>query len=392
LKEVLKVTRRDLRRISSATQVVEGKATIAEASQQMGVSYRQAKRILRRFRNQGAAGIRHASVGRASNRQIDPELRQEILYRYQERYVGFGATLAAEKLEEEGFDVNHETLRRWLLAAGYIERRRKSSAHRSRRERKHHFGELVQIDGSHHRWFEQRGEESCLMSMVDDATGKGLYGMGEEESSEQALRILYSWVKRHGIPYSVYVDGLNVYGAGEEPTLEEQLEGVEATGVFEKACRKLGIRIILARSPQAKGRVERRHGVLQDRFVKELRLLGVNSIQDANRVLQGGFTEKLNKKLAVTPISEADFHHPVDPRLDLRRVFCWEKIHTLSNDWVVRHENRFYQILRDNRPLPRPKDHVVVQDWLDGSLHFYFNEKELRVQDVTALTRQREVV
>lgn len=392
MKEVLVVTKRDLRRIAAMAQTVEGKATVGEAAQQMGVSYRQAKRILKRYREHGAKGIPHAGRGRSSNRRIEEEVKQEILERYQERYLGFGATLAAEKLEEEGLEVDHETLRRWLLAMELIERRRRSSPHRSRRERKQHFGELVQIDGSHHHWFEERGGKSCMMSMVDDATGKGWYLMDEEESSAAALKSLYMWVKRYGIPHSVYVDGLNVYGARREPTLEEQLEGVEAKGAFELACQKLGITVILARSPQAKGRVERRHGVMQDRFVKELRLAGATTIQEANRILKGGFTEKLNKKLAVVPISEADFHHPVDPGLDLHRVFCWQELHTVSNDWVVRHRSRYYQILRDNRPLPRPKDHVIVQDWLDGSLHLYFKDKELRVQDVTALSRQREAV
>jgi transposase len=392
VKEALVMTRVDLKKVAAIVQVVEGKATLVEAAQVMGKSYRHAKRILKKYREKGAKGLQHAGRGRISNNSFDEELKQEILQRYEERYLGFGATLASEKLAEEGLEVDHETLRRWLLAIGLIERKRRSSPHRSRRERKQHFGEMVQIDGSHHRWFEDRGRECCLMSMVDDATGKALYLLSEEESSEAALTILLMWVTLYGIPHSLYVDGLNVYGARGEPTLEEQLEGVEATGVFEKACQKLGITLILARSPQAKGRVERRHGVLQDRLVKEFRLLGVSSIKEGNLVLTGGFTEKLNNKVAVLPVAEADFHHPVDPRLDLRRVFCWEEIHTLSNDWVVRHRNRFYQVLRENRPLPRPKDHLIVQDWLDGSLHFFFKDKEMKVEDVTAITRQRKAV
>ena len=392
MKEALVVTRRDLRRMAAMVQVLERKATLTEAAQLIGCSYRQTKRILKRYREGGMEALRHASRGRQSNRCFDEQLKQEILLRYEERYLGFGATLASEKLADEGWEVDHETLRRWLLAKGLIERKRRSSIHRSRRERKHHFGELVQIDGSHHRWFEQRGAECCIMSMVDDATGSAMYLMSEEESSEAALRILLSWVKRYGVPQGLYVDGLNVYGARREPTLEEQLEGVEAKGVFEKACQKLGITLILARSPQAKGRVERRHGVLQDRLVKELHLMNVHSIEAANRMLEGGFTDKLNKKLAVLPVSEADFHHPVDSRVDLRRVFCWEQLHTVGHDWVVRHHNRFYQILRDNRPRPRPTDHVVVQDWLDGSLHLYFKDKELKVEDVTAISIQRKVV
>jgi transposase len=241
--------------------VVARKATTVEAAEQMGVSYRQAKRILKRYRDQGTKGLQHRGRSRSSNRRIEEELKQEILERYQEKYSGFGPTLAAEKLEEEGLEVDHETLRRWLLASGLLQRTRRRGPHRSRRERKQHFGELVQLDGSHHRWMEDRAGESCLLCMVDDATGLAQYWMAEEESSEAALEMLWEWVKRYGIPHSLYVDGLNVYGARRQPTVEEQLEGLEARGPFELACQKLGIKLIVAGSPQAKGRVERRHGV-----------------------------------------------------------------------------------------------------------------------------------
>ncbi len=392
MKEALVVTRRDLVRISVMEQVITGKATLAEAAQLMNRSYRQAKRVLKRFREQGVKGIPHANRGKKSNRKIDEDLKQEILQRYEERYVGFGPTLACEKLFDEGLEVDHETLRRWLLSKGLIERQRRSCIHRSRRERKHCFGEMVQIDGSHHRWFEDRGQECCLMSMVDDATGTAVYLLSEEESSEAVLTILSIWIALYGIPHSMYVDGLNVYGARKTLTLEEQLEGVEATGTFEKACQKLGITLILARSPQAKGRVERRHGVLQDRLVKEFRLCGISSINEGNRLIQDSFTKVLNDKLSVLPVSGTDFHHRVDPKLDLRCVLCWEKLHTVGHDWVVRHRSRYYQILKENRPRPRPQDHVIVQDWLDGTLHVYFKDTELKIQDVTDISRQRKAV
>jgi transposase len=384
------MTRRDQRRLAAASQVVARKATTVEAAEQMGVSYRQAKRILKRYRDQGTKGLQHRGRSRSSNRRIEEELKQEILERYQEKYSGFGPTLAAEKLEEEGLEVDHETLRRWLLASGLLQRTRRRGPHRSRRERKQHFGELVQLDGSHHRWMEDRAGESCLLCMVDDATGLAQYWMAEEESSEAALEMLWEWVKRYGIPHSLYVDGLNVYGARRQPTVEEQLEGLEARGPFELACQKLGIKLIVAGSPQAKGRVERRHGVMQDRFVKELRLHQVSTLEEARRVLRSGFVEKLNNRLALLPASEADFHYAPDPRLDLHRVFCWEQLHTVSNDWVIQHRSRFYQILRENRPLPRPKDRVVVQNWLNGSLHMYFKEKEMKIQEVVTASRVRK--
>ena len=358
------------------TRVREKAMTIKEAAEVMGISYRQGRRIYRRYVSEGDKGLIHRNRGRPSNRSKSSELREIVLVLYKEKYWDFGPTLAAEKLEElDGYEVDHETLRRWLLAVGLWKRQRKRAKHRQQRERKAHFGELIQMDGSHHRWFEDRGDEECLMDMVDDATGKTLALLSEEETTAAAMKVLWAWVKKYGAPKALYVDWKNVYITQREPTMEEQLAGELPVTQFGRACRKLDIEIITASSPQAKGRVERKHGVYQDRWVKELRLAGINDIERANHSLSR-FTDKLDAKFAVEPRGSADFHRPVPEGMDLRNVFCLEESRTVGNDWVVRYKNRFFQIGFQSN-LPPAKRRVVVQEHLDGSIHMVYRNREV---------------
>jgi transposase len=383
--------RKDRRRIVILSRVKDGQLSIREASEQLGLSYRQGKRMWKRYRDEGDAGVIHRGRGASSNNRKDEGRKEKLLGRYREVYSGFGPTLALEKLvEEDGLQaVSRETLRLWLIAEKLWEPHRRRGPYRKRREPKEHFGELVQLDGSHHEWFEGRGDKSCLMSMVDDATGTVLVQMSEEETSEAAMRILWAWIERYGIPLALYCDLKNVYVIDREPTLEEELEGKLPRTAFGLACEKLGIRIIKARSPQAKGRVERKHGVFQDRFVKELRLKGAKSIGEANLVLTGGFTEKLNRKFARPAVKPEDFHVALQPGQDLRDVFCFEERRNVSQDWVVRNDNHFYQLVAQKIRLPRPNTKVVVRRWLDGSVHILHEGRRLHYQEFDPQAKYR---
>lgn len=187
--------------------VAEGKRDLCAAAQVLGVSYRQAKRIYRRYREEGPPGVVHRSVGRRSHRGLSQELKARVIEMYRDEYADFGPTLAAEKLgERDGLEVDHETLRRWLIAEGLWQVKRQRRQYRSRRERRHRFGELVQFDGSHHEWFEGRAERCCLMNMVDDATGTTLSFLDEQETTVGAMRLLWAWIERYGIPQGVYCD------------------------------------------------------------------------------------------------------------------------------------------------------------------------------------------
>jgi hypothetical protein len=211
--------------------------------------------------------------------------------------------------------------------------------------------------------------------------------MDEQETTDLAMRTLWQWCDCYGIPKALYTDRKNVFVTGREPTLEEQLAGQEALTKFGKVCKKLGIKIITANSPQAKGRVERKHGVFQDRFVKELQLQGISTIEEANELLQNGFVDALNRKFARPPLSTIDFHRKAPTKRELRDIFSIEKIRGVANDWTVRCENRFYQILKCNNPLPRPKEKVTVRRLLDGTIQLLYRDKKLKFNEIAPPAR-----
>ena len=375
----LLMSRKELHRKSVLELVMAKRLSLVEASKRMNLSYRQTLRVYKRFRQQGDAGLVHRRRGQSSNRAYAAAFRNRVLQRYRKRYKphDLGPTLAAEKLAEEGLAVDHETLRRWLLEEGDWKKRRKRRSHRTRRERRAHFGELVQMDGSHHNWFGREKEKSCLMNMVDDATGKTLGLMDHQETTEAAMRLLWRWIERYGVPMALYTDKKNVYISEREPTLEEQLAGEEAKTAFGKACDKLGIKIIAAHSPQAKGRVERSNSTYQDRLVKELALRRITTCATADKLLNNGFTDGLNAKFAIEPLEIEDYHCSLSKGLKLDDVFCFESHRVLQNDWTIRYENRYYQILKENKPLPKPKDKILVRTHLDGRVQLLYREKAL---------------
>jgi hypothetical protein len=274
---------------------------------------------------------------------LSDEFKARVIKQYREEYAGFGPTLAAEKLgERNGLEVDHETLRRWLIAEGLWQVKRQRRQYRSRRERRHRFGELVQFDGSHHEWFEGRAERCCLMNMVDDATGTTLSFLDEQETTIGAMNLLWVWIERYGIPQGVYCDRKNAFVLDREPTIEEQLRGITPRSPFETACEKLGIEVIVARSPQAKGPVERNHGVYQDRFVKELRLAGISEIDGANEYLQSTYLDQVNRKFAKPPIDAEDAHVPLLVDQTLESIFCFEEQRVVSEDYVVQFDRRLF--------------------------------------------------
>ena len=259
------------------------------AAELMDVSYRQAKRLYQRYRASGAKGLKHRSAGRRSNRAVAPRQRTRVLALIRAKYSGrvddrFGPTLAAEHLaSEDGLTVHHETLRRWMLAAGLWSRARKRTPHRRRRARMAHRGELVHLDGSFHPWFEDRGPAACLLTLVDDATGTTLGQFSAQETIWAAVAVLRLWITRYGVPRALYTDWKNVYV--RVPNAEERDTGAPPLTQFGRMCAALGIRIIPASSPQGKGRIERNHGTHQDRLVKKLRRRGVRDLVTANAFL-----------------------------------------------------------------------------------------------------------
>src|ERR1039458_4648942 len=254
------MSRKELRRVGVLARVKSKELKVVDAASLVGVSYRQAKRLWKRYREEGAKGLRHRGAGRASARAKPVKFRRRVMKLVREKYgegegERFGPTLAAEHLaSEDGMRIDAETLRRWMLSEGLWSRRRKRKPYRQRRERRRHFGELVQMDGSFHDWLEGRGPGGCMMNMTDDATSAVELRLGEEETIWAAANTLRAWIEKHGVPQALYVDWKNVYKRA--PTQCEQLRGEEPVTQFGRMCKKLGIEIIAAGSPQAKGRVE----------------------------------------------------------------------------------------------------------------------------------------
>lgn len=381
----LTMSAKERRRLLVFDRLREGQLSLSAAARRLRISCRQCGRSYKRYRAEGAKGLVHRSRGRPSNRSKPDEFRSKVVMLYEEKYDGFGPTYAAEKLDEqEGLAVDHETLRRWLLHAGLWKKSRKRRKHRSRRERRAHFGELVQLDGSHHRWFGSEYPSSCLMNMVDDATGTTLSMMAHEETTEAAMRTLRLWIERYGVPRALYTDRKNVFVTDREATIDEQLLDMEPITAFGKACDKLGIEIIAANSPQAKGRVERSHGVYQDRFVKDLKLEGIRTIEGANRLLLGGFADKLNAKFAKEPKEKKDYHRPLKRSMVLDEILSFEETRAVMNDWTIRYNRSLYQILKDNRSLPRPRERVTVRTLLDGDMQLLYRNRKLKFEPVTS--------
>lgn len=369
-------------RLVELEQVKAGRQTVVAFSERLGMSGRQGKRIWKRYRAEGAKGLVHRSRGRPSNRMLDPDSKRQSLELCRTRLLGFGPTLAAEKLLEVGLRVSHETLRRWLIVEGLWKKKRKRGPHREWRPPKEHFGELVQMDGSFHDWLET-GHKPCLIDLVDDATARMGGEFFEQETTEGAMRVLWRWIELYGIPRALYTDHKNLYVADREPTKDEQLLGRPALTAFGKACHKLSIQIIPAASPQAKGRIERRHGVLQDRLVKELRLHGIKDLEAANALLlKGGFLAAINERFSHSAASRLDYHRPVPKGLRLEDVFVFEDRRTVQNDWTVCWDGRWFQITGPKAQMPRRRERIVVRRRLDGSRVLLHHRRALEFHEI----------
>jgi hypothetical protein len=300
---------------------------------------------------------------------------------YREKYRGFGPTLAHEKLVElEGIMVSTSTLRSWLIEADLWKRRPRSRAYRRWRERKACCGQMVQMDGSHHDWLEDRGPELVLMGYIDDATGRVFARFYDYEGTIPAMDSFRRYIVRYGLPQSVYLDKHTTYKSSRKLTVPEQLAGLEAPqSQFERALNELSVEVIHAHSPQAKGRIERLFGTLQDRLVKEMRLRGIRTRQQANGYLQR-YLPAFNRRFSVPPRYPADLHHPVPPGTDLNSIFSIKETRVVRKDLTVAHRHRLYQIIDPPPGLSRKT--VVVAQRVDGHLHILYHGHQLKYQQI----------
>jgi transposase len=367
------MSKRELTRSGILARVKGKHLQVKDAAKLMRVSYRQGKRLWARYRQGGARALKHGNAGSRSHRARPTKERHKILQLVREKYGGFGPTLAAEHLcSEDQVEVHPETLRRWMLADGQWKRRRKAQPHRKRRERKAHFGELVQMDGSFHDWYQERSGKACLMNMVDDASSTVEALMSDEETIWAAARVLRQWIDKYGVPMALYTDWKNVYL--REPTEKELLHGKTPVTQFGRMCHKLDIKIIAANSPQAKGRVERGNSTHQDRLIKKMGRKKIRTHEAANEFLQQEYLADHNTRFAREPEQPQDYHRQAPAARELEQVFCLETQRSISNDWVVRYENRYFQLERSSDYPPRQAK-VTVCEWEDGRIEIRYKSK-----------------
>lgn len=374
------MSRKEFDRGAVFSRVEEGELGLKDAAALLKLSYRQVKRLYGRYRAEGPAGLVHRTVGRASNRARPVAERERVLGIIRAQYGGqegrgpgqrFGPTLVAEHLwEDHGIQVPISTLRDWMSEAGLWSRVRRSRPKTKRRERRAHFGELVQLDGSFHDWFEGRGERrgrrSCVMNMVDDATGTTLLRFGEQETIWAAVGVLQAWIEKYGVPRALYTDWKNVYK--RRPTSAEEAAGEAGHTHFGRMCAKLGIEIIAASSPQAKGRVERSNGTQQDRLIKKMRLKGIGDDAAANAYAESTYLPAYNGRYAVAAASSVDYHLPRNPEVRDEDVFCLEHPRTVGNDFVVQFGKRWFQLDRSARGRVPAGSKVLVRETQDGAV------------------------
>jgi len=386
--ETIKMSTMERKRMTLMTRVTEGLLKLREAAEMMQVSYRQARRIRRRYQQEGDAGLVHQGRGRKSNRRRPDNERKRAIALYNKRYAGFGPLLASEHLAtDHGIVVDHETLRQWLLVAGVWHSRHKREVHRAARERRPRRGDLVQIDGSEHDWLEGRGSRVVLMVMIDDATNTTLARFYPAEDTAAAYDVFERYVRRYGLPVALYPDRDSIYVCTREACLEEQLANVGPETQFARAMRELDVELIPAYSPQAKGRVERRHGLFQDRLVKEMRLQGISTMEAANTYLEGSFLQLLQERYTVKPSDPADGHRSRPSATTLALVLSWQETRSVAKDWTVCWRTRRLQIDAKHAALGLPGRRVIIVEKRDGTLAMLYGGRLLSFHAAPAQTR-----
>jgi hypothetical protein len=369
---------KELRRVHVIRQVVDKQLTQVYAGTLLGLTPRQVRRLVRRVEQEGDQGLVHRGRGKSSNRRIPKKKKAKALQLYRQRYGDFGPTFAVEQLaERHQLDISVETLRTWLLAEGVDHFRRRKRPHRAWRARKAHPGELVQLDGSHHDWLEGRGPQCVLMAYIDDASSRVFAQFYEYEGTIPAMDSFQRYVLRYGVPLAIYADKHTTYRSPADPTVEEQLAGAEPTSQFGRALQELGVELIAAHSPQAKGRVERLFKTFQDRLVKELRLARIATLEAANRFLEK-YLPLYNQRFAVPPAQAADLHRPTPPAREMDGCLCIKTLRCLRRDFTILHHGQLYQLHDTVRTT-----HVQVEERIDGTRRITHHGRALGFHAIT---------
>jgi len=382
-KDIIMATQEELKKLHVVRKAMENSITQNQAAEMLDLSDRQVRRISARIQAEGDVGVIHRLRDKPSNRELPGKCKALKLFKA--KYPDFGPTLASEKLlERDKIEVNDETLRLWLIKEGIPYKKRKKRPHRQWRERRHCLGEMIQMDGSDHDWLERRGPRLIFMGYIDDATGTPFGRFYEYEGTIPAMDSFKRYIETYGIPVSIYIDKHAAYKSKKKLSIEDELSNKDPLTQFTRALGELGVEVIYANSPQAKGRIERLFKTFQDRLLKELRLEKANTLDDANKVAER-FLPKYAKRFSVKAHYSDDLHRPIPKGLDLDKILCIREEHPLRNDFTVVHDKKLYQI-EDNVRAKK----VLVEERVDGSMLITYKDKSLKFKEITVRPKKEE--
>ena len=376
----LELTQGEIDRMIILERIKNNDLTQEEAAKIMNLSSRQVRRKLKRYIIAGAAGLVHKNRGKQSNRAIPTPVVEEIFQLIEKKYSQLrekaGPTFISDQLKKnDGIIINHETLRRLMIKRGQWKVYKKKQQVHQWRERKHHLGELVQVDGSYHIWFGQ--EKSTLIAFIDDATGRiPLAEFVDRESTENLALLTQDYVKQHGRPLALYSDRGSTY------KVNNNKDGVKHETHYQKMLHELDIELIHARSPQAKGRIERLFKTLQDRLVKELEIARITTCDAANHYLKTTYIPEHNAKFAVEPLVKADFHRSIDA-FNLHSIFCLKFERIINNDYTVCFKDKWLQLDKSQKEFIRRGQKVCIHQHFDGTIDITRNDKRLIFKRIT---------
>lgn len=380
--EVITLSQQEVTRYRVIKGTIDRKISNREASRLLGISMRQVIRIKNKVRSADIKGIVHGNRGRIPKVAIANGTKEEILNLYQNRYNGFNVSHFGEFLiEVHGIEVSRETLRKLLLSSGLRTKSKSAPRHRTRRARMPKGGLLVQMDSSEHKWLEDN--TIWLIATIDDATGEVPYALFvDSDSTENNMRVIKKLIEKKGLPVALYTDGASHFKTQRHYSWRVNLKYDYGPTQIERALNELGCGLIIAQSPQAKGRIERLFGTLQDRLLKELRLYKISTIVKANNYLNNRFLPKFNKKFS-NPAKDPESAWRVLPKeLDLESIFSIKEQRTVRADNTISYKNRIFQILPDKYRISFAKAKVMVEKRLDESIHIKYKDQYLNCKEI----------
>ncbi|MGD8536208.1 MAG: ISNCY family transposase [Candidatus Aminicenantes bacterium] len=380
-KEVIALSIKELERLRIIHKVMSKEIRQMDGAVLLGLTDRQVRNIIGKIKADGDKGIAHGNRGREAANKTPKELEEKIGSIIEEKYADFGPTLASEQLlKHEGIKISHEKVRQIMIRQGLWKvRKRRDGPVYKWRERREYTGEMVQLDGSHHEWLEERGPKMVFMGYIDDATNRTYGRFYDHEGVYPAMDSMERYILRYGLPQSLYLDKHSTYKTIRQPYVEEELRGRQAETQFKRAVGELKIEMIHADSPQGKGRVERLFGTLQDRLIKEMRLAKISSIEEANVFLES-YLEDYNKRFSRAPKREGDLHRPLPEDVNLRDIFCIKGIRTINDGYIIQWKKRLFILDAPSLVLRRRK--VEVQEQFTGKITFKYKGRSLDCHEV----------